>query len=230
MSVTETCSWLHLKLESLPIITFPFDIGTLPERGIYFFYEEHENSDHGDGLKPRIVRIGTHKKANFRSRISEHFLVNKSRMNFNQYQPKPSDRSIFRKNIGRAILNRDKSNYFNIWEIDFTTRANRIERSHQRIIEYERKVEEQITKLLREKFFFRFISLEDEAVRIGSEGMESKLIGSVATCEICSSSPDWLGKFSPKAEICKGKLWLSQGLKSSGLNEKDKNLLESVIT
>ncbi len=105
MSETETCSWLHLKLESLPIITFPFDKGGLPEKGIYFFYEDGENSDHGNGLNPRIVRIGTHKKDNFNSRISEHFLLNESKMNFNQYQPKPSDRSIFRKNLGRAILN-----------------------------------------------------------------------------------------------------------------------------
>jgi hypothetical protein len=218
-----------LRLESLPIITFPFDKGTFPERGIYFFYEEEENSDHGKGLKPRIVRIGTHKKDNFRSRISEHFLVNESKMNFNQYQPKPSDRSIFRKNLGRAILNRDKSNYLNIWETDFTTRANRIERGRQRIIELERNVETQITKLLREKFSFRFISLEDEAKRIGSEGMESRLIGTVARCKICNPSPNWLGKYSPKTEICNGKLWLSQGLKSSGLNEKDLDSLNSAF-
>jgi len=95
----------------LPIIKFPFDKGTLPERGIYFFYEEREKSDHGNGLNTRIVRIGTDKKDNFRFRISEHFLINESKMNFNQYQPKPSDRSIFRKNIGRTILNRAKNDY-----------------------------------------------------------------------------------------------------------------------
>jgi hypothetical protein len=180
MTETVMCSWLHLKLESLRITTFPFDKGTFPERGIYFFYEEEENSDHGNGLKPRIVRIGTHKKNNFRSTISEHFLVNESKMNFSRNQPKPSDRSIFRKNLGRAMLKRDKSNYLNMWETDFTDRENRIEKGHKRIIELERKVEERITKLLREKFSFRFISLEDEAKRIGSEGMESKLIGTVA--------------------------------------------------
>lgn len=90
MTETVMCSWLHLKLESLPIITFPFDKGGLPEKGIYFFYEEEENSDHGNGLKPRIVRIGTHKKNNFRYRISEHFLLNESKMNFSRNQPKPS--------------------------------------------------------------------------------------------------------------------------------------------
>jgi len=38
--------------------------------------------DHVYGLKPRIVRIGTHKENNFQSRISEHFLLNESKMNF----------------------------------------------------------------------------------------------------------------------------------------------------
>lgn len=104
-ALSNMCSWLHLRLESLPLIIFPFDKGTFPKRGIYFFYEENENADHGNALNPRIVRIGTHKKDNFSSRISEHFLVNESKMNFNQYQPKPSDRSIFRNNLGRAILN-----------------------------------------------------------------------------------------------------------------------------
>ena len=64
---------------------------------------------------------------------------------------------------------------------------------------------------------------------IGSEGMESKLIGTVARCEICEPSAHWLGKYSPKAEICNGKLWLSQGLKSSGVSEKDKDLLDSAF-
>jgi hypothetical protein len=69
-------------------------------------------------------------------------------MNFSRNQPKPSDRSIFRKNLGRAILNRDRSNYLNMWETDFTDRENRIEKGHKRIIELERKVEERITKLV----------------------------------------------------------------------------------
>jgi hypothetical protein len=50
--------------------------------------------------------MGTHKENNFKSRISEHFLLNESKMKFAQMNSKPSDRSIFRKNIGRALLNK----------------------------------------------------------------------------------------------------------------------------
>ena len=90
--------------------------------GFNFFYEEGENSDHGDGIsRSRIVRIGTHKENNFRSRISEHFLLNELKMEFTQINPKPSDRSIFRKNIGRALLNMQRDfDYLRVWEIDFT--------------------------------------------------------------------------------------------------------------
>ena len=30
--------------------------------GVYFLYEQGENSDHGNGIKPRIVRIDTPRK------------------------------------------------------------------------------------------------------------------------------------------------------------------------
>jgi hypothetical protein len=43
----------------------PFDSKLLPNNGVYFFYEEGENSDHGSGIsRSRIVRIGTHKENN----------------------------------------------------------------------------------------------------------------------------------------------------------------------
>lgn len=83
--LSETCKWLHRQLESLPIFKYPFDLKLLPKNGVYFFYEEGENTNHGDDIsRPRIVRIGTHKENNFTSRISEHFLLNESKMEFTQ--------------------------------------------------------------------------------------------------------------------------------------------------
>lgn len=125
--MSETCKWIHEQLELLPIFKYPFDSKLLPNNGIYCFYEEGENSDHGNGRnRSRIVRIGTHKENNLKSRISEHFLLNESKMKFTQTNPKPSDRSIFRKNIGRALLNKQRDfDYLRVWEIDFTGNKNR---------------------------------------------------------------------------------------------------------
>ena len=120
--MSELCKWLHEQLEQLPIIKYPLKLEKLPENGIYFFYERDEIWGH-DGCKLRIVRIGTHnKQGNFRSRIKEHYLLDESKMNFDKNMPKPSDRSVFRKNLGKALLNRDGDDYLSIWNIDFMTR------------------------------------------------------------------------------------------------------------
>jgi hypothetical protein len=143
----------------LPLIRFPFDLKLLPLDGIYFFYEGGEIWGHGDSSgtndnKPRIVRIGTHRDGNFKSRIAEHFLLDEHRkMNFTADMSAPHDRSIFRKNIGRALLSSgDDDYYLRILEIDFTSAKNRKERGWERNIEKEKQIENHITKLLREIF------------------------------------------------------------------------------
>jgi hypothetical protein len=215
---------LHDQLESLPVFRYPFELKLLPKNGVYFFYEDGERSEHGDGMsRPRIVRVGTHKENNFRSRISEHFLLNESKMNFTQINPKPSDRSIFRKNIGRALLNKRRDlDYLKVWEIDFTSNINRDNHSHFRKIEKEKTIESQITDLIRKRFYFRFISIERQEKRMGKIGIESRLIGTVTSCKLCKPSDHWLGKFSIKPQIKNGKLWLSQHLDSVGLSDSDK--------
>ncbi|HET7284966.1 MAG TPA: hypothetical protein VFI70_09800 [Nitrososphaeraceae archaeon] len=237
--MSQRCKWLHENIENLPSIRYPFTLQKLPHNGIYFFYEEGENSNHSDKLweeegatdnfKPRIVRIGTHRENNFRSRIAEHFLLDESKMNFTIANSKPSDRSIFRKNIGRALLHRKNDYYQKMWEIDFTSKHNRIDRGIMRNIEKEKQVESEITKLLRDNFYFRYISFEGQARRIGTLGIESKLIGTVASCKWCRPSNKWLGKDSPIPEIASGKLWLSQHLTASGLTEQDKSEIENAI-
>lgn len=138
--MTGTCRWLHERLDTLPMVRFPLAPANFPDDGIYFIYEEGESWGHG-GTKPRIVRVGTSKDGNLRSRISEHFLLNESKMDFDASRPAPHDRSIFRKNMGRAILKRERDPYLSTWEVDFTTHANRDELSHRRDIAKEKAVE-----------------------------------------------------------------------------------------
>lgn len=244
MSSDVMCRWLHEKLESLYLIKFSFDLTKLPDNGIYFFYEEGENSTHinydyddnnnssiSTNAKARIVRIDMHTEGNFSSRISEHFLVNEAAkmMNFTISNPKPSDRSIFRKNIGRALLNKENDYYQKIWEIDFTTRENCNNYGIMRNIQKEKEIESAITRLLREKFSFRFIPLEGQVKRIVRSEIEDKLIGTIASCNLCKASDNWLGKYSPIPQIKNGKLWLSQHLNSPGLSNQEKDDLENAI-
>jgi hypothetical protein len=99
------CEWLHRILEALPLVSYPFEMTALPRNGVYFFYETGERCGHPEA-KQRIIRVGTHRDGNFRSLIAEHFLLDERKMAFTADKPAPHDRSIFRKHIGRALLNR----------------------------------------------------------------------------------------------------------------------------
>jgi hypothetical protein len=57
---------------------------------------------------------------------------------------------------------------------------------------------------------------------MGKIGIESRLIGTVTSCNLCKPTDSWLGKFSIKSQIKNGKLWLSQHLDSVGLSDSDK--------
>lgn len=207
---TDSCEWLHNLLEELPLVRYPFDIEKLPENGVYFFYEKGEKNGHNSKNKPRIVRVGTHREGNFKARMKDHFIFNNAKMNFNQNQSPPHDRSIFRTNLGRAILNKRNKEYLKIWNTDYTTKKNRKELSHLRNIEFEKEIETEITKILHENFSFKFLIAEGEEERIGSKGIESKLIGTLSHCEKCTPSKNWLGNNSPVSKIKSSGLWLYQ--------------------
>lgn len=221
VDTTKNCEWLHKTLVSLPLVRYPFVLEKLPDNGIYFFYEDGEVNAHNS--KPRIVRVGTHRNNNFRSRINDHYLLNG--MSFDQNSPAPKDRSIFRKNIGRALINKMNPDYLQIWNIDFTEKVKRKRFKHKRNIAFERKIEQMITKRLADNFSFRYIEIDDQDQRMGKKGLESRLIGTLSHCGLCQSSPKWLGRSSPKAAIKESGLWLIQHLKNEGIRKTDKDLI-----
>jgi len=222
----DDCEWLHKLLSKLKLFKFPFNIKELPDDGIYFFYELGEFGHGGN----RIVRIGTHKNGNFKSRIKDHFVFNKNKIeNLDKNKPKPSDRSIFRKNIGRALIRKENLDYIEMWEQDFTKKINRKKLGNKRNIELEKQIEKKISKILRENFSFRFIKVEQASKVIGSKGLESRLIATVAKCEKCRASPNWLGRFSPIEKIRKSGLWNFQHVDDKVLNEKEKEEIGKLV-
>jgi hypothetical protein len=72
--------------------------------------------------------------------------------------------------------------------------------------------------------------LEEQEIGIGEQGLESRLIGTVANCNRCKASKNWLGRFSTIEEIRNGKLWLSQYLTAEILTEQDKEAIAHTIT
>ena len=225
--MSDRCKVLHEIVDECLECRYPINMKKLPHNGIYFFYEGGEMGGHGCNT-PRMVRVGTHRNGNFQSRILDHYIPD-TKIDFDAQKPAPHDRSIFRKNIGRAILNRDNSDYLQVWNIDFTTTENRKRYSHLRDIGFEKNMEREITRLLQENFSFRYIPVEDEAERMGKTGLESRLIGTLSSCRMCRASDNWLGQYSPVEKIKQSGLWLSQHLHSPGLTDKDMTVLSEYV-
>lgn len=197
------CNKLHELFNKQTVFSFPFDESKIPLNGIYILFE---NGEVGHGFR-RIVRVGTHTgNDQLRSRIRQHFL------NENK------DRSIFRKNIGRAILNKNDDPYLKTWELDMTSRENR--ESYGSLIdkEYQAVIESKITQYLQDNFCFIVIRVDDKKERLA---LESKIISTISSCNECRPSPNWLGNYSPKIKIRESGLWLVNELYKEELNQDD---------
>ncbi len=205
------CKRLHEIFNNMHKFSFPFNESEIPLNGIYILFEKGENA-HGS---ERIVRIGTHTGENqLPSRLLQHF-VNENK-----------DRSIFRKNIGRALLNKDKDSYLNTWEIDTTTREAKEKFGKMVDEEKQKEVEKKVTKQIQDNFSFIVIPIKDKDERLQ---IESKIISTVSSCKRCNPSQNWLGLFSPKDKIKKSGLWLVNELYKEPLSEEDFKRLKELI-
>ncbi len=207
--MSEICQNIHELFRKEIHFHFPFNIEYIPLNGIYILFQKEETGHNGD----RIVRVGTHTGNNqLRSRLKQHF-INENK-----------DRSIFRKNIGRCLLNKRKDHYLKIWDLDLTSKTNK--NKYQDIInkEYQNKIEKEVTKYLQDNFYFCVIKVDDKKERLS---LESKIISTISKCLECKPSSNWLGLFSPKEKIINSGLWLVNELYKEPLNKNDyKRLIE----
>ena len=184
-------------------LSFPFSEQDIPKNGIYVLFEKGETAHNGD----RIVRIGTHTGQNqLPSRLFQHFLSENK------------DRSIFRKNIGRALLNKSKDPFLEQWEIDLTTKQAKEKFENSVNLEKQKEIEKQVSKHIQENFTFVVFPIEDKRTRLE---VESKIISTVSRCRDCRQSEDWLGNLSPKEKIKESGLWLVNELYKEELSDEE---------
>ena len=202
---------LHELVKNKRVHSFPYNEKEIPANGIYILFERGEVSHGSD----RIVRIGTHTgNDQLRSRLRQHFLIERK------------DRSIFRKNIGRAILNRDNDPYLEKWELDITSSKAKAKFGHIVDKAYQQSIESKVTKYIQENFFFCVLELADKDERMM---MESRLISTVSGCSICRSSPKWLGKYSPVDKIRQSGMWQVQELYKQPLSDLEFARLKGLL-
>jgi hypothetical protein len=142
MSKASLCEELHTWACSLSRFHFPLTLASIPRNGIYVLFERGETAHGGD----RIVRVGTHTgQDQLRSRLKQHFIVPNK------------DRSIFRKNIGRALLNRDQDPFAKDWELDLTSREAKTAHGTQIDMNKLRSVEDRVSEYIQSAFSFSVI-------------------------------------------------------------------------
>ena len=210
--MSAVCSELHSVARSGTLYAFPFDRARLPLNGIYVLFETDEEAHGGD----RIVRVGTHTgNGQLPSRLIQHF-VNENK-----------DRSIFRKNIGRALLTKAADPFLADWELDRTSRSARERHGSERDAAKRRAVEAAVTTYLQTHFRFVVFTVDDKDTRLD---LESRIISTVSRCDECRPSDRWLGLSSPKEKIRQSGLWLVNELYKEQLTDLDLQRLGTLLT
>lgn len=202
LSGASTCYKLHKLFNSMP--RFKWD--TINEigfnSGIYIVFETGETYLGMD----RIVRVGTHKKdGRLLGRLKDHFYKENN------------DSSIFRKNIGRAILNKNKHPYLSVW----TKSSSRDDSNFNFAIQ--EKIEKQVTKYMRDSFSFTCIPVEINTER---SRLEMGIIATLNKDIDFVASPNWRGKYSPEYEISQSGMWLKEGLDDIPLSDNEYKRIE----
>ena len=209
--MTNECDALHNLFRRLEKYCFPFNESKIPSNGIYILFEEGEEGHQGQ----RIVRVGTHTGVDqLRSRLRQHFL------NENK------DRSIFRKNIGRALLKRNHDPFLESWELDLTTRKARDKYSSSIDLGYQNKIESRVSQYIQRNFSFCVFEVNNKDERLE---IEAKIISTVSWCKDCKPSKKWLGNSSPKVKIVKSGLWLVNELYKTPFDASNINQLTRFV-
>lgn len=199
--MSEICHRLHLLVNNLKMHSFPYNPKDIPLNGVYVLFGEGEMA-HGTN---RIVRVGTHIGENqLRSRLDQHFIHENK------------DRSIFRKNIGRALLNREHDPFLEQWELDLTTHKAKMQYAGKIDLAKQAQVERRVTIYIQQAFSFVVFEVANKEERLK---WESRIISTVSWCEECKPSHRWLGLYSPNEKIRKWGLWNVNDLYKQSLSE-----------
>ena len=193
--MSKECEKIHKYIRNLERHAFPFNKDKVYKNGVYILFEKDEVGHGGD----RIVRVGSHTgNDNLIKRLEEHFYKENK------------DRSIFRKNIGRALLNKKNDTYLDVWDIDFT--KSEVKKKYGELLdkEYQENIEQEVSKYIIDKFTFSVIEVIDKNERLSTE---KSIINIVSACSECNDSNNWLGRFSTIEKIKKSGLWQTQHIK-----------------
>lgn len=200
---TTMCGRLHELFNAMPRFRLDTIDNIRFNSGIYIVFEDGEKYDHLD----RIVRVGTHRSdGRLKGRLKDHFLRENK------------DGSIFRKNIGRAILNKNHHPYLSAWDMN-TSKPGIVRQMGNRYDPvFQEKLERQISGYIRSHFSFVCFPVAAAAERLR---LEEGIIATLNSAPDFIASPEWRGRYSPEWEIAQSGMWLKEGLNGTPLSEDE---------
>lgn len=204
---------LHKIFNGLDRYSFPFKQREkeIPQNGIYIIFEKGEVFDSYD----RIVRVGTHTgDKQLRSRLNQHFVKENK------------NRSIFRKNIGRCLLNKDQSSYQSLWELDITSKAEKEKNLKLLDLDFEKKTEKRISDYIQNNLSFCVFQIDTKEQRLF---WESKIVSTLAKSNKLKPSKNWLGNYSTKDKIRRSGLWQVNELYKEALTAQEFETLKQLL-
>lgn len=197
------CARLHNLFNSLPRFNWDKINEVGFDSGIYIMFEKGETYYCMD----RIVRVGTHNiDGRLLGRLNDHFVRGNK------------DGSIFRKNIGRAILNKDAHPYLDIWNMNTSKAEVRVRLGERFDPDFQKEIERQISEHIRENFSFVCFPVSSETERLR---LEEGIIAALNKSADFVQSSEWRGKHSPENEIAQSGMWLKEGLDGTPLTDKE---------
>lgn len=199
--------WLHRLFERLPRYEWR-DIDAIPfEDGITIVYERGETYR---GFA-RVVRVGNHTApGRLKQRLMDHF----DRENRNA--------SIFRKNIGKALLNRAKDPYLEIWSLDTSRQPDRDREDAWTAA----RVERDVSAYMRVNLSFSVIPVASAESRLR---LGAAIIATLHQAKDFAPSDGWLGHYSTEPEIRASGLWQKRGLDAEPLTADESLQLARII-
>jgi hypothetical protein len=186
----DACTQIHATVAALPRYTDP---GEVPfANGLYFFFEAGEESPHGH---PRITRIGNHPRAQGRlvGRLRDHYATRRDAKNG----------SVFRRYLGGSLLRRDGQTPC----LEPSPGKGHWEQGNAHECDACGPYEALVTARLRSHFTFACVRIDDPGLR---NHLEGRLIASVARCQVCEPSGEWLGRFAYPEKVRTSGMWNSE--------------------
>lgn len=188
-----------------PVPLAGLTLGGLPNRGVYFFFEDGETRDDG---RPRVVRVGTHalsagSKSTLRGRLAQH----RGSARGGNHRG-----SIFRLLVGQALLDRHSHIRCHSWGMKGQRRlaAAALGDDSRTLRASETPLEQRVSDVIG-RMSVAVLAVDDEpgpnSMRGYFERNAIALLSSAYRNGIASASPDWLGRHSNRPLVPASGLW-----------------------